>query len=43
VSEEGFGFIVGQRANHVLIVTANHVVRGKNLGVEGLPPSASSI
>jgi Trypsin-like peptidase domain len=35
-SDEGFGFIVGQRANTVFIVTANHVVRGKGPGPESL-------
>lgn len=28
--QDGFGFIVGDRANRLLIVTANHVVRGRS-------------
>ena len=27
--QDGFGFVVGDRANRLLVITANHVVRGK--------------
>jgi hypothetical protein len=36
--QTGFGFIVGQQQNRLVVVTANHVVRGDDPGSEDKPP-----
>jgi hypothetical protein len=38
VPQTGFGFIVGQEANQLVVITADHVVRGDDPGAEDKTP-----
>src|SRR5262249_10689975 len=38
VPQTGFGFIVGQQGNQLVVVTADHVVRGEDPGAEDKAP-----
>ena len=38
VPQTGFGFIVGQQANQLVVITADHVVRGDDPGAEDKAP-----
>ena len=38
VPQTGFGFIVGQQGNQLVVVTADHVVRGDDPGAEDKAP-----
>jgi hypothetical protein len=38
VPQTGFGFIVGQQENQLVVVTADHVVRGDDPGAEDNAP-----
>jgi hypothetical protein len=38
VPQSGFGFVVGQQGNQLVVVTADHVVRGEDPGAEDKAP-----
>jgi Trypsin-like peptidase domain len=38
VPQSGFGFIVGQQGNQLVVITADHVVRGEDPGAEDKAP-----